>query len=150
MFTPSRRDARRFFIDLWHKHGEGRMLEPIEAQALDWIGRHPEYHELLESGDDALEREFPPEAGRENPFLHLSLHLALAEQLSIDQPPGIRALFARLAAQQGGDVHAAAHVAIDCLADVLWRLQHGEAGTDPARLNADYLAALARHLRSAS
>ena len=148
LFTPSRRDVRAFFVDTWRKRQAGEPLEPIETQALDWIERHPEYHALLERGDDALERDFSPEHGESNPFLHLSLHLALAEQLAIDQPPGIRALFARLAAGQP-DVHAAAHVAIECLAATLWEMQRAGPQSDTARFGAAYLDALRRKIRGA-
>jgi Domain of unknown function (DUF1841) len=147
MFTPTRGEVRRFFIDTWRKHRAGEVLAPIEALALDWIEQHPEYHALLEDPDEALGRDFPPEAGQENPFLHLSLHVALTEQLSIDQPPGIRGVFGRLAAQHD-DLHKAAHVAIDCLAEIVWRMQKGAAPADPTRLNAEYLEALTRRVRA--
>ncbi|MCX8004759.1 MAG: DUF1841 family protein, partial [Burkholderiaceae bacterium] len=114
MFNPSRDDVRRFFCAVWRKHRAGELLQPIEAAALEWIERHPEYHALLEDEAAALAAEFPPEEGRANPFLHLSMHLALSEQAAIDQPPGIRAALQRLR-DRCGDEHAAAHEAMECL-----------------------------------
>jgi hypothetical protein len=115
MFNPSRDDVRRFFCDARRKQREALPLTPLEAIAADWIGRHPEYHALLDDPDGALHAEFPPEAGRGNPFLHLSLHLSLVEQVQIDQPPGIRDAW-RALLRATGDEHEAAHRAIDALA----------------------------------
>ena len=89
--------------------------------------QHPEYHAVIEHADRHLDRDYAPEAGTVNPFLHLSLHLALAEQLAIDQPPGIRAHFERLSIARG-DEHAALHALQECLAEVIWHAQqHGTA-----------------------
>ncbi len=122
MFNPSRDDIRRFFCDAWRKQGDSLPLTPLEAIAADWIGRHPEYHALLGDLQAALSTEFPPAAGRSNPFLHLGLHLSLVEQLQIDQPPGIREAFQALL-RLSGDEHEAAHRAIDALAETIWEAQ---------------------------
>jgi hypothetical protein len=145
MFNPSRDDVRRFFCDAWAKHRAGQLLTPLEATALRWIDVHPEYHALLEDAERALAEEFSVEHGRTNPFLHLSMHLALDEQVSIDQPPGIRETFARLAARAGGD-HPAAHEAMECLGDIVWQAQRSSLPADPAAINAAYLECLARRL----
>ena len=118
MFNPSREQARRFFIDAWRKRRETVPATPLETLAADIVAMHPEYQALLESGEAALAREWTPEQGETNPFLHLSLHLAIAEQLSIDQPPGIRAaLESRLSCH--GERHAALHDVLDCLGETL-------------------------------
>ena len=143
MFNPSRDDVRRFFCEVWAKHGTGQLLTPLEATALRWIEQHPEYYALLEDQQRALAEEFTVERGATNPFLHLSMHLALAEQLSIDQPPGIRAAFAQLAARTGGE-HPAAHEAMECLGEIVWRAQQSSVAADPAAINAAYLECLAR------
>ena len=90
MFNPSRDDARRFLIQAWHKRRALQPLTDLERIAAAIIVRHPEYHATLEAPEETLDRDFRPESGDVNPFLHLSLHLAIAEQLAIDQPPGIR------------------------------------------------------------
>ena len=122
MFNPSQADVRRFFCGTWSKHRALAPLTPLEAIALDWILEHPEYHTDLESVDDALAAQYPPEGGRGNPFLHLSMHLSISEQISIDQPPGIRAAYQALA-QQRDSLHEAAHDVMDCLGEMLWRAQ---------------------------
>jgi hypothetical protein len=122
MFNPSKEDVRRFFCGAWAKHQNGQPLTPLEAIAIDWIHEHPEYHGDLEVADQALAADYSPHAGRENPFLHLSLHLAVAEQIGIDQPPGIRRAFEALA-HRHGSLHSAAHDVIDCLAQTLWQSQ---------------------------
>jgi hypothetical protein len=122
MFNPGRDDVRRFFCDARRKQRESLPLTPLEAIAADWIGRHPEYHALLDDPERALQAEFPPDGGRENPFLHLSLHLSVVEQIGIDQPPGIRDAWQALL-RATGDEHAAAHRAIEALAETVWEAQ---------------------------
>jgi hypothetical protein len=125
VFSPSRDEARRFLAGAWAKFRAAAPLSALEKLAAEIVAKHPEYHALLEQPERYLERDFPPEAGAVNPFLHLSLHLAVAEQLSIDQPPGIRAHYERLAAARG-DEHAALHAVQECLAEVIWKAQrHG-------------------------
>jgi len=122
MFNPSRDQARSFLAEAWKKRREHLPATQLEMMAADIVAEHPEYHALLESGDEALTREWTPEDGETNPFLHLSLHLAIAEQLSIDQPPGLRAAYeTRL--QRHGEHHAALHDILDCLGETVWRAQ---------------------------
>jgi len=129
MFNPSRDQARRFLIDAWKKRVGKLPATPLETQAADIVALHPEYHALMD--EDALARDWTPEDGEQNPFLHLSLHLAIEEQLSIDQPPGIRAAFeSRL--RRHGDRHAALHDILECLGETLWRAQHNRQPPDGA------------------
>ena len=87
LFNPSRREARQFFYDSWRKYEAHEPITPLEQIAVALIGAHPEYHALLRDRERWLEHDWRPEHGETNPFLHLSLHLAIEEQLSIDQPP---------------------------------------------------------------
>ncbi|MGE5493086.1 MAG: DUF1841 family protein [Actinomycetota bacterium] len=121
MFNPSREQVRRFFCDAWKKHLDRLPLVGAEVTAVDIIARHPEYHDLLSSAEGALDKEWTPESGQMNPFLHLSLHLAIFEQVSIDQPPGIRAAFEALRARL--DPHGAEHAILECLGETIWRAQ---------------------------
>lgn len=129
MYNPSRDQVRQFFCDTWAKYRRNTPLEGLETKALDVILLHPEYHGLLDDRGDALEREYTPETAEANPFLHLSLHLAIEEQLSIDQPPGISAEFSRLL-QTRGDRHDALHDVLDCLGETVWRSQRDAAPPD--------------------
>ena len=122
MYSPSREQARRFFIDTWGRYRQGEPLSGLEQTALEAILLHPEYHALLDDPESALDRDFAPESGQLNPFLHLSLHLAVEEQLSIDQPPGIRARYERLAARTGS-AHDAKHAVLECLGETIWEAQ---------------------------
>ncbi len=121
MFNPSREQVRQFFCESWRKHRERLILEGAEATAADLIAEHPEYHALLENPQAAVEQEFTPEGGQMNPFLHLSLHLAIAEQVSIDQPKGIKTAY--FALRQKMQVHDAEHALMECLGETLWRSQ---------------------------
>nr|WP_305073252.1 DUF1841 family protein [Propionivibrio sp.] len=128
MFDPSREQVRNFFCESWRKHRERLILQGAEATAADLIAEHPEYHPLLENPDAAIEKEFTPEGGQMNPFLHLSLHLAVAEQISIDQPRGIKAAY--FALRQKMDVHDAEHTIMECLGETIWRSQREKAPMD--------------------
>ena len=139
MFTPSRDEARRFLADAWAKYRAGAPLSALEQMAAGIVALHPEYHATVEDPDRHLDRDYPPEGGGVNPFLHLSLHLAIAEQLGIDQPRGIRAHFERLKLARG-DEHAALHALLDCLGEVLWHAQRHRTPPDAAI----YLACLER------
>jgi hypothetical protein len=139
MFTPSRDEARRFVVDAWAKYRAGAPLTGLESMAAGIVALHPEYHAIVEDPDHQLDRDYRPEGGDINPFLHLSLHLAVAEQLGIDQPHGIRTHFERLTLARG-DEHAALHAVLDCLGEVLWHAQRH--GTPPDA--AIYLACLER------
>lgn len=131
MFNPSREQARRFFFDTWTKYRQGGVLSDLERIALGVIALHPEYHGLLEDAARNLDRDFAPEDGAMNPFLHLSLHLAVEEQLSIDQPPGLRAHYERIAASSGS-AHDAKHALLECLGKTLWQAQRAGVPPDPA------------------
>lgn len=150
MFNPSRDQARRFFVEAWHKRQKNLPMTPLELIAADLVLLHPEYHELLGTPsasmdiDELLAREWTPEQGEGNPFLHLSLHLAIEEQLSIDQPPGIRRLFEQLS-RQHGERHAALHDVLECLGETLWRSQRGQTAPDGAA----YLDCMRRKIHAA-
>lgn len=131
MFSPTRDQARKFLMDAWRKRREALPATPLETMAANIIGLHPEYHALLESGEDALARDWSPDQGDTNPFLHLSLHLSIAEQLQIDQPPGIRAAYQALL-EKSGDAHEALHHILDCLAETVWRAQRDQQALDGA------------------
>ena len=131
MFDPSREQARNFLFDLWAKHRAGEALTPLESLALSVLLEHPEYQRVLEDRERYLEREWRPEGGETNPFLHVSMHLAIEEQLSIDQPPGIRAAVRALEKRLGS--HEARHEAMDCLAEMVWQAQRNRAGLDNER-----------------
>lgn len=129
MFNPGKDDVRRFFCGAWDKRRRGAPLTPLETIAVDWVLEHPEYHADLADLESALTADYPVEGGRTNPFLHLSMHLAVAEQLAIDQPPGIRDAHARLASRLGS-AHEAAHAVIECLGEVVWRAQRDRSMPD--------------------
>jgi Domain of unknown function (DUF1841) len=122
MFSPSRDQARQFFFATWAKYQAKQLLEGAERLALEAILSHPEYQPLLDQPERYQDQDYPPEFGETNPFLHLSMHLAIAEQLSIDQPPGICERHARLL-QIHGEAMLAQHEVMDCLAEMIWQAQ---------------------------
>jgi len=128
MFQPSQADVRRFFCAVYAKARAGQALEAIEIIASLWIEEHPEYHAELADLDQALTKMGEAEPGKENPFLHLSMHLSISEQCSIDQPRGIRQAVELLTARRDS-LHEAHHEAMDCLGSMLWESQR--AGRPP-------------------
>jgi hypothetical protein len=131
MFSPSRDEVRRFFMDTWGKYRRAEALSGLEQTALEVILLHPEYHAMLGEPERNLTREFTPEGGELNPFLHLSLHLAIEEQVSIDHPKGIRSRFEALAARTGSE-HDAKHAMLECLGETVWEAQRTGRAPDEA------------------
>jgi hypothetical protein len=129
MFDPTRDQVRHFFFDAWRKYRQRGVLAALEDIAAGVILLHPEYHPVLDDPEHYRDREYRPESGDTNPFLHLSMHLAIEEQLSIDQPPGIKAEFERIVVRLG-DRHAACHEVMECLAETVWRAQRDGAAPD--------------------
>jgi hypothetical protein len=117
----SREQLRQKFREAWRKFTAAQTLEPLEAQIAAVVAEHPEYQTLIES-PEALTVEFSPEAGQHNPFLHMSLHLAIREQVATDRPPGIARIYRDLAARMD-DAHAAEHALLERLAETLWAAQ---------------------------
>ncbi len=119
MFAPSQHDVRRFFCDTHSRQRQSLPLTPMQTLAAQWIAEHPQYHDDLADVDVALAANYTVEAGRTNPFLHLSMHLTIGEQVAIDQPRGIKQTFELLAARLGS-LHEAQHQVMECLGDMLW------------------------------
>jgi hypothetical protein len=140
MFSPSRDEVREMFFDAWRRFRQGTPLTGVQGLALDVILQHPEYHAALDHPERYREKDYVNET---NPFLHMSLHLALEEQLSIDQPPGVRSRWQGLL-QRSGDRHEALHHAIECLAEMVWRSQRDGLPPDAAA----YLSCLERRART--
>ena len=122
MFQPSQHDVRRFFCEVAAKQKQSEPLAPIEALAAGWIDEHPEYAADLADVDAALAASYTVEGGRTNPFLHLSMHITVSEQCSIDQPRGIRQAVELLAARRGS-LHDAHHEVMECLGEMVWASQ---------------------------
>ena len=128
MFSPSQADVRRFFCSIYAKALAGTTLEAIETIASQWMNEHPEYAQDFADVDAALASMGDVQEGRTNPFLHLSMHLSISEQCSIDQPRGIRQAI-ELLTHKRGSLHQAHHEAMDCLGKMLWESQ--QAGRPP-------------------
>jgi hypothetical protein len=129
MFSPSREQARQFFFDVWRKYRQREILTAMEDMALEIILLHPEYQRMLETPERYRDKDYLPEMGDINPFLHMSMHVAIKEQLSIDQPSGIRKRFQRLL-QKAGDEHVATHQLMECLAEMIWQAQRDQTTLD--------------------
>jgi hypothetical protein len=122
MFAPNQHDVRRFFCDTHAKQRKGLPLTPMEAIAAEWIDQHPEYHADLVDVEAALQAQYSVEGGKTNPFLHLAMHLTIEEQMSIDQPRGIKQAVQLLAAKRGS-MHGAQHEVMECLGEMVWASQ---------------------------
>ena len=131
MFTPSQADVRRFFCSVYTKTQSNQPLEALETIASQWLAEHPEYHADFADADAALAKMYDLEGGRANPFLHLSMHLSISEQCSIDQPRGIRQAVELLTARHDS-LHAAHHEAMDCLGKMVWESQRSGRPPDGA------------------
>lgn len=124
----TREQLRQSYADAWRKHRERVPLSPLEAMIADVIGLHPEYADAVKSTPAAVQYEAQP-GSNENPFLHMGLHMAIREQVSIDRPPGVRELHRQLQARFS-DVHAAEHVLMEALGETLWEAQRANRAPD--------------------
>ncbi len=122
MFEPSQADVRRFFCSVYAKWRDGQPMDALETLASQWVAEHPEYHADFADVDAALERMYEVKDGKTNPFLHLSMHLSVSEQCSIDQPRGIRQAVELLTAKRDS-LHDAHHETMDALGQMIWESQ---------------------------
>lgn len=129
MFKPSRDQARQLFFDTWRKYRQQEILSGMETITLEVILLHPEYHNLLDDAEQYRDKDYSPEMGATNPFLHMSMHIAIKEQLSINQPTGICERFEHLLKRTGNE-HEAAHEMMECLAEMIWQAQRNQTTPD--------------------
>ncbi len=122
MYSSNRNDMRRVFFDAWRKYKTQQPLQPLEQMVADIVRLHPEYHSMLEQGENALERDFLPEGGETNPCLHMCRPISRQEQLGTDRPSGIRVLYQQIATRLG-DPHQTEHQMMECLGLSLWQAQ---------------------------
>ncbi|TFG39237.1 MAG: DUF1841 family protein [Chromatiales bacterium] len=135
IFGQDRNELRKMYADTWQKRCDKIPLTPLEAQIADVIEWHPEYHADVMS--DELNKDYTPDAGKTNPFLHMGLHLGIREQIATNRPSGITSIYSTLTARVG-DAHLAEHRMIDCLAETLWEAQSQNTAPDEQK----YLASL--------
>ena len=128
MFGNDRNSLRQYYIDAWKKAQNNQPLEPLEKIIVDTISQHPEYQSVLIDSDTALGREYLPEMGATNPFMHMGMHIAIHEQLGTNRPDGIREVYGKVV-KQCGDPHKAEHHMMECLAEMMWQAQRS--GTAP-------------------
>ncbi|MEO5574415.1 MAG: DUF1841 family protein [Gammaproteobacteria bacterium] len=129
IFSQNREEIRQFFIDVWNKYRSQQPLEPLEKIIAGIVREHPEYHRLLETQESALEKDFLPELGEANPFLHMGMHIAIQEQLGINRPAGIVDIYQSLLIKLQ-DPHEVEHRMLECLGEMLWRAQRDGANPD--------------------
>lgn len=140
LMQPSQADVRRFFCGVYAKAATGAPLDAIETLASGWIDEHPQYHADLADLDAALRAMQDVNEGRTNPFLHLSMHLSISEQCSIDQPRGIRQAV-ELLSHRRNSLHEAHHAAMECLGTMIWESQRSGRAPDGDA----YIACVQRH-----
>ena len=125
MFSQDRKKQRDFLAKSWQKYTRNIPLEPLEKQLVSIIEIHPEYHDLIRN----IESEYFPEQGKVNPFLHINLHLALRDQLSINQPNGVKEVYKKLI-EQYTDLHIVEHLMMECIAEMIYISQKNNTTMD--------------------
>ncbi len=141
LYNPSRDQARQFIFDAWAKFKQNLLLTDLEKIAIEVIQMHPEYHAVLNAPERYMNQQYFPEMGETNPFLHLSLHLSVIEQISINQPIGITKIYDTLR-KKHDDKHMAQHHLLECLAETIWQAQRNNAPLDSAH----YLSLLSQRI----
>lgn len=143
MYGQDRNQLRQAFFDVWHKLQQRQPLEPLEDIIAGVINEHPEYHAVLAEPDLNLDRDFSPETGQGNPFLHMAMHIAIQEQLAGNRPAGIIDIHRSLC-RQCGQRHQAEHLIMECLGEEMWQAQRDGQAPDQKR----YMENLAKRLKS--
>jgi hypothetical protein len=143
LFNPSRDEVRSFFFEAWSKFKAQKSLTDLEKIALGVMHMHPEYHTILDAPDQFKHQDYFPEFGETNPFLHMSLHLSLLEQITINQPTGIADIYIKLKLKHQNE-HDAQHAILECLAETIWQAQRSNTGMDSIH----YLQLLQQKARS--
>jgi len=131
LFGQDRNQIRLFYCEAWRKYRAGLPMEPLEDMVAGVIQDHPEYHALLEDSDQALGKDYPPEMGESNPFLHMGMHIAIQEQISTGRPQGIRQYY-QAALPRFGNAHELEHRLMECLAEMIWQAQRNGGAPDEA------------------
>jgi len=126
----NRDEVRQTYLNVWIKMQAQSLLEPMEALIAEVIELHPEYHKLLDQGEDIKQYDYTPELGQTNPFLHMGMHIAIREQARNDRPVGIKPIHQKLTDSRGQ--HAAEHAMIECLGQSLWNAQRNNQAPDEA------------------
>lgn len=143
LFNPSRDEVRALFFEAWAKFKLTQTLTDLEKIALGVMHMHPEYHSILNQPEQFKHQDYFPEFGETNPFLHMSLHVSILEQISINQPTGIASIYAQLKLKQQ-DEHDAQHAILECLAETIWQAQRNNTGMDSTH----YLQLLQQKVRN--
>jgi len=132
MFGQDRNQLRQMYLDAWRKQQDGELMQPLEAMIAGVVALHPEYHALLEQGEDALDKDFLPETGETNPFMHMGMHIAIREQLATGRPEGIVLAHKKLLLRLQ-DVHEVEHQIMECLGQSLWEAQRNNHAPDESQ-----------------
>jgi hypothetical protein len=130
MFGNNRNELRQVYLRCWQLKKNRLPMDPMQEVVANIIEMHPEYHLLLEN-EDNIDRDFSAELGESNPFLHMSMHIALHEQISTDRPAGINDCYQQLCLLKGGP-HDAEHAMMECLGEALWNAQRNQKPPDEA------------------
>ena len=125
MFYQDRKKQREFLANSWQKYTRNKPLEPLEKQLASIIEIHPEYHDLIGN----IDSECFPEHDGVNPFLHINLHLALRDQLSSNQPKGVKEVHQKLI-NHYKDPHEVEHLMMECIAEMIYISQKNNTTMD--------------------
>lgn len=128
IFGQDREQLRRIWFDAWQNYKDGKTLIPLHIELVNIIKLHPEYLVMFDNPEQYLGKEYLPEFGETNPFLHMSMHQGIHEQLSSARPEGIRGIYEKLC-QLAGNPHEAEHAMMESFAETLWQAQR--TGTMP-------------------
>ncbi len=129
LFGQDRNQLRQVYFQSWDKFKKNQPMEPMESLIAGLISKHPEYHEFFDKIEQNQARDFTPEMGQTNPFLHLGMHISIHEQISTQRPPEISTLYQSLCKKKG-DAHEAEHLIMECLGEMLWSAQRNNKQPD--------------------
>ncbi|MFK5983960.1 MAG: DUF1841 family protein [Pseudomonadota bacterium] len=126
MLQQNRNDYREVFFKVWQKIDQQQTItDAMENIIAQIISQHPEYHNILSDYDKYIEKDYTPESGQSNPFMHMGMHIAITEQLMTDQPATIKSIYQQLCTKLG-DSHTVEHLMMECLGSMMWTAQKNQ------------------------
>lgn len=128
MLGNNRNELRQVYLNCWQLKKNNLPMDPMQEVVANIVEQHPEYHQLLEH-EEIIDKDFSAETGDSNPFLHMSMHIALHEQISTNRPHGINDCYQKSCILYGGP-HDAEHHMMECLGKALWQAQREQNAPD--------------------
>ena len=128
----NREQLRQMYLDAWRKYTARQPLSRWKPNLPPSSPSTPNTSPCSNPAPRRSTADYTPEGGRENPFLHMGLHLAIREQVATDRPPGIAQIHQSLSSASATPTPPSTPC-WSCLAETLWESQRSGSAPDEQR-----------------